>query len=74
MTSNIPEHIPSNQIQRLITDIYFLKIEMNSSYKKYSNVQIHDMAEERLNKKKELYRLMALRERKNKILKIKSKI
>jgi hypothetical protein len=74
MINKIPEYIPENQIQRLISDIYYMKMEINSNYKTYSAVEIHDLAEERLNKKKELRRLEKLRDRKNKILKLKSKI
>jgi len=47
-----------------------MKMEINSNYKTYSAVEIHDLAEERLNKKKELRRLEKLRDRKNKILKL----
>ena len=72
-TNKIPEYISPYRINELITDIYFIKMEINSNYKTYSAVEIHDMAEERLNKKKELRRLMTLRDRKNKILKIQEK-
>lgn len=68
------ELIPSNRIQELITDIYFMKMEINSNYKTYSATEIQDMTEVRLKKKMELYRLQKLRDRKNKVLKIISKI
>ena len=64
----------NNRIQELITDIYFMKMEINSNYKTYSATEIQDMTEVRLNKKMELYRLQKLRDRKNKVLKIISKI
>jgi len=61
-------------IERLKSELLFMKIEINSNYKTMSASQIQDLVEERLNKKKELHRLILLNERKNKILKIKSKI
>ena len=73
-TNKIPEYISPYRINELITDIYFLKMEINAPSKKYSAMEVYDMTEERLNKKMELYRLQKMRDRKNKILKIKSKL
>ena len=74
MTNKIPEYIPEHQIERLISDIYYLKMEVNANYKDFSSQEIQRIIDLRLEKKKELYRLQKLKDRKNKILKIRSKI
>ncbi len=61
-------------IERLKSELLYMKIEINSNFRTMSVAQIYDIVEERLNKKRELHRLIILNERKNKILKIKSKI
>jgi hypothetical protein len=68
------EYIVSNRIQELISNIYFLKIEINSNFQNLSTQQIQEISDQRIEMKKELYRLQKLRDRKNKILKIRSKI
>ena len=74
MTNKIPEYISPYRINELITDIYYLKIEINSNYKNLSPQEIQKLNDERNDKKKELYRLRRMRDRKNKILKIKGKL
>ena len=74
MMKDIKDYVPVHRVEELITDIYYLKMELEQPLKKYSNVEIHDMAEMRMDKRKELDRLLKLKDRKKKIDKIKSKI
>jgi hypothetical protein len=68
------EYIPSNRIQELITNIYCLKIEINSNYGNLSVQQLQEMYEQRIEMKMELYRLQKIRDRKNKIMKIRNRL
>lgn len=61
-------------IKRLKSQLLFMKIEINSNFRNMSASQIYHMTEKRLNMKEELRRLLKLKERKDKIRKLKSKL
>lgn len=61
-------------IERLKSEILFLKIEVNSNYNSMSATDIQDIVDKRLSLKNELKRLYKLKDREEKIRKIKSMI
>lgn len=61
-------------IERLKSEILFLKIEVNSNYNSMSATDIQDIVDKRLSLKNELKRLYKLKDREEKIRKIKNMI
>lgn len=62
------------KIQELTTDIYRIKMEINFNHRDLSAQTVQKLTDERMDMKKELRRLMKVKDRRAKITKIRQKI